>query len=104
MIYRNDIIGLKQDLAQNIGQKILVKGSLGRSKTYEEEAIIEQTYQNLFTVKYGEEFKNLPSTYSYTDVLTRTVELSVYDGEGYFPLMPAPIEKKRRKRKVKNSL
>lgn len=97
MIYRNDIIGLKEDIAQNIGQKIIVRGSLGRSKTYEEEAIIEKTYPNIFTVKYGGELKNLPSTYSYTDVLTRTIEVSVYDGEGYNPLIPAPVEKKRRK-------
>jgi len=97
MIYKNDIIGLKEDISQNVGRKIMVKGSLGRSKTYEEEAIIEKTYPSLFTVKYGGQMRNLPSTYSYTDVLTRTVEVSIYDGEGYSPLVPAPIEKKRRK-------
>ena len=97
MIYKNNIIDLKQDIAQNVGRKIIVKGSLGRSKTYEEEAIIEKTYPSLFTVKYDGKMKNLPSTYSYTDILTRTVEVSIYDGEGYSPLMPEPPEKKHRK-------
>lgn len=97
MIYKNDIIDLKEDIAQNVGQKILVRGSLGRSKTYEEEAIIEKTYPNIFTVRYGSEIKNLPSTYSYTDVLTRTVEVSIYDGEDYCPLVPEPVEKKRKR-------
>lgn len=97
MIYKNDIIELKEDLEQNVGRKIKVKGSLGRSRTYEEEAIIQKTYPNIFTVSYGGEVKNLPSTYSYTDVLTRSVEVSIYDGEGYSPIMPAPVERKRRK-------
>ena len=97
MICRNDITGLKDEFTQKVGQKILVKGSLGRSKTYEEEAIIEKTYPSLFTVRYDGSIKNLPSTYSYTDVLTRTVEVSIYDGEGYSPLVPAPEERKRRK-------
>ena len=88
MICRNDIMHLKTDISQKIGQKIIVKGTLGRSKTYEEEAVIENTYPSLFTVKYGGESKNLPNTYSYTDVLTRTVEVSIYDGEGYSPLLP----------------
>ena len=97
MIYKNNIINLKEDIAQCVGKKIMVKGSLGRSKTYEEEAIIEKTYPSLFTVKYDGKMKNLPSSYSYTDVLTRTVEVSIYNGEGYSPLMPELPEKKHRK-------
>lgn len=96
MILPNDITNLKTDITDKIGQKIIVKGALGRSKFFEKEATIEKTYPNLFIVKYDDEERNV--TYSYKDVLTRTVEVEVYDGEGYSPLIPPPVETK----KVKN--
>ena len=98
MILPNDITNLKTDITEKIGQKIIVKGALGRSRFFEKEATIEKTYPNLFVVKYDDEQRNV--TYSYKDVLTRTVEVEVYDGEGYSPLIPPIVETK----KVKNEL
>ena len=96
MILPNDITNLKTDITDKIGQKIIVKGALGRSKFFEKEATIDKTYPNLFIVKYDDEERNV--TYRYKDVLTRTVEVEVYDGEGYSPLIPPIVETK----KVKN--
>lgn len=93
MIYRNDILELKTDLGQKIGQKIIVKGSLGRSKSFEKQATIEKIYPNIFVVKYDEDKRNV--TYSYTDVLTKTVEVSVYDGNGFSPLIPTEKNDKK---------
>ena len=93
MILPNDITNLKTDITDKIGQKIIVKGALGRSKFFEKEATIEKTYPNLFIVKYDDEERNV--TYSYKDVLTRTVEVEVYDGEGYSPLIPPAVETKK---------
>ena len=90
MILPNDITNLKTDITDKIGQKIIVKGTLGRSRFFEKEATIEKTYPNLFVVKYDDEERNV--TYSYKDVLTRTVEVNVFDGEGYSPLIPPPVE------------
>ncbi len=89
MICRDDIANLKTDIGEKIGQKIIVKGSLGRSKSFEKEATIEKAYPNIFVVKYEENNRNV--TYSYTDVLTRTVDVQVFDGEEYSPLIP-PVE------------
>ncbi len=95
MICRTDISNLKTDINDKIGQKIIVKGSLGRSKEFAKEGTIEKAYSNLFVVKYEENARNV--TYSYTDVLTRAVEVQVFDGESYSPLIPpAPEVKKRR--------
>ena len=91
MIFKNDISNLKTDINDKIGQKIIVKGSLGRNKPFEEQATIEKTYPNIFVVKYEEQNRSV--TYSYTDVLTRAVEVQVFDGEGYSPLIP-PAEVK----------
>ena len=89
MICRDDIANLKTDIGEKIGQKIIVKGSLGRSKTFEKEATIEKVYPNIFVVKYEENNRNV--TYSYTDILTRTVDVQVFDGQEYSPLIP-PLE------------
>ena len=86
MICPNDIISLKTDINEMVGQKIIVKGSLGRSKSFKKEATIEKAYPNIFVIKYEEDEGNV--TYSYTDVLTRTVEVDVFDGNGYSPLIP----------------
>ena len=40
MIYKNDISSLKEEIGEKIGQKIIVKGSLGRNKPFEEESVI----------------------------------------------------------------
>ena len=95
MILPNDITNLKTDITEKIGQKIIVKGTLGRSRFFEKEATIEKTYPNLFIVKYNDEERNV--TYSYKDVLTRTVEVNVFDGEGYSPLVPPPVDTKKQK-------
>ena len=95
MICRTDIANLKTDIIDKVGQKIIVKGSLGRSKAFEKEATIEKAYPNIFVVKYEENDRNV--TYSYTDVLTRTVEVEVFDGDSYSPLIPPAVENKRKK-------
>ena len=99
MICKSDIASLKTDIFEKVGQKIIVKGSLGRSKSFEKEATIEKAYPNLFVVRYDENDRNV--TYSYSDVLTRTVEVDVFDGENYNPLIPPITDEKR---KIKRSL
>ena len=94
MICKSDILNIKSDIGDMIGQKIIVKGSLGRSKSFEKEATIEKTYPNIFIVKYEE--NNRDVTYSYTDILTRTVELEVFNGEGYSPLLPPLVEEPKK--------
>ena len=98
MICKNDITSIKADIGEKIGQKIIVKGSLGRSKSFEKEATIEKTYPNIFVVKYDDNDRSV--TYSYTDVLTRTIEMQVFNGIDYTPLMPEVVEVKRRSRKI----
>ena len=97
MICKNDLTSIKADIGGKIGQKIIVKGSLGRSKSFEKEATIEKAYPNLFVIKYNENNRNV--TYSYTDVLTRTVEIDVIDGNVATPLIPPQVEELK---KVKN--
>ncbi len=99
MIYQEDITNLQSDIKDKIGQKIIVKGSLGRSRSFEKEATIEKAYPNIFVVKYEENERSV--SYQYKDVLTRTVEVDVFDGEGYNPLIPPMVKIPK---KIKTSL
>lgn len=102
MIYQNDIDSLQTNIKEKIGQKIIVKGSLGRSKLFEKEATIEKAYPNIFVVKYDENERSV--SYQYKDILTRTVEVDVFNGEGYSSLMPPVVKKERKRRTVNTSL
>lgn len=98
MICSTDIVNLKTNILDKIGQKIIIKGSLGRNRSFEKEATIEKAYPNIFTVKYVEGDRN--ATYSYTDVLTRTVEVEVLEGDSYSPLIPPAPEVNKKKVKL----
>lgn len=96
MIYKSDISSLKKDMEEKIGQKIIVKESPGkRSKPLEKPAIIEQVYPTYFRVKFEENERR--SSYNYTDIFTKSVEVQVYDGDHFRTLEPpAIISKKNR--------
>lgn len=90
MILKNDISNLKTEIGEKVGQKIVLKGTLGRNKPFEEKAVIAGIYPEVFLVKYEEQNRNV--TYKYTDVLTRDLEVEVFDGTAYSPLIP-PLQK-----------
>lgn len=95
MICRDDIANLKTDILENVGNKVILKGSKGRSKAFEKVATIKCAYPNLFSVKYEDNSRD--ETYSYTDVLTRTVEMEIFNGEAYSPLVLPPVEDRKRR-------
>lgn len=96
MIYSTDIVNLKSNILDKVGQKIIIKGTLGRNKDFEKEATIEKAYSNIFTVKYIENDRN--ATYTYTDVLTRVVEVNVQSGDSYKPLIPPLLPEDKKKK------
>ena len=102
MICSTDILNLKSNIFDKIGQKIIVKGSLGRNKSFEREATIDKVYANIFTIKYDEGARN--ATYSYTDILTRTVEVQVLNSDNtYCPLIPPAEPVIKKKYKIQNT-
>ncbi|OLZ11981.1 Veg family protein [Sulfobacillus thermosulfidooxidans] len=70
---------IKKELESHVGEKIRLKANKGRKKVDEKEGILEKTYPHIFVVKIEEEHLSEKSerrvSYSYTDVLTETVEL-----------------------------
>ena len=92
MICQDDISNIKTEINENIGQKIIIRGAMGRKRFFEEEAIIENTYPNIFIVKNEE--KDTNASYRYTDILTNELQISIFNGNEYDPLIPAELRSK----------
>ncbi len=74
------LIDIKRALDANVGKRITVKANSGRRKMTERSGLLEKTYPSVFTVKLDEQqnaFERV--SYSYTDVLTETIELMLCD-------------------------
>lgn len=75
MIRRNDLSKIKEDISFCIGQKVRLTTNKGKKKALTKEGIVESTYSNIFTVKFDGGDTASRMSYSYTDVLTNTIEL-----------------------------
>jgi len=77
------LLSIKRGLESHVGQKIRVRANKGRRKIVEKEGILEKTYPSIFIVKLDEDRSGSRRvSYSYTDVLTETVELVVSSAAG----------------------
>ena len=86
MICQNDISNIKTELGENIGQKVIIRGAMGRKKYFEEEATRQSVYPNIFILKNCKRETN--ASYRYTDILTNELQISIFNGKEYFPLTP----------------
>ena len=75
MIKKNDLSKIKEDIDFCIGQKVRITTNKGKKKMNTKEGIVESTYSNLFTVNFGGTGYSSKASFSYTDILTNTVEL-----------------------------
>ncbi|SEN64365.1 biofilm formation stimulator Veg [Lihuaxuella thermophila] len=79
---KNALSEIKLTLEGYIGHKIRLKANSGRRKTIERTGILEEIYPSVFVVKLDEDqhaFNRV--SYSYADVLTESVELTILDGD-----------------------
>lgn len=75
MIRKNDLSRLKEDIGFCVGQKVRLTTNKGKKKVLTREGIIESTYPNIFTVKFDDAESSRRTAFSYTDILTNTVEV-----------------------------
>lgn len=78
MIEKSNINVVKKNIEDVVGQKVVLRGSLGRNKTFEKEGTLVNAYPNMFLVKTDNGLEKI--SYRYVDVLTKTVELSINNG------------------------
>ncbi len=75
MIEKSNVNEVKKNIEDHVGQKVLLRGSLGRNKSFEKEGTLINAYPNMFLVQTDKGMEKL--SYRYVDVLTKTVEFNV---------------------------
>lgn len=77
MAGKNSLSDIKRDIDIYVGQKVRIKANKGRKKTYIREGVLENTYPNIFVVLIDNEKESQRRvSFSYSDILTETVELT----------------------------
>ncbi|HHW00919.1 MAG TPA: Veg protein [Clostridiaceae bacterium] len=78
MIEKGDLFQIKKDIENFVGEKVQLKANKGRKKSFIREGILENTYPSIFIVKFENEYDTTRRvSYSYTDILTKAVEIVV---------------------------
>ncbi len=79
MMVNNSLGNVRRALNKHVGSKVLVKSNLGRHKYDVMEGVIAGTYPCIFLVQVENEEENSVQTlsYSYTDVITKDVQLTL---------------------------
>lgn len=77
MAATNALMQIRRSLESHVGQKIRLRAHRGRRKTLEKVGVLENTYPSIFVVRIDEPNYNQRLSFSYADVLTETVELTL---------------------------
>jgi len=71
---------IKKDLDSNLGKRLVLRANGGRRKTIERSGILAETYPSVFVVELDQDenaFERV--SYSYADILTKTVQITFFD-------------------------
>lgn len=79
MTKQTDLNLVRKAVIKHIGQKVKVMENKGRHKVDITEGVIAETYPSIFLIQVGGEMKEAMHTmsFSYTDVLTKNVQLTL---------------------------
>jgi len=79
MIEKGDLFQIKKNIENFVGEKVQLKANKGRKKAVIREGILENSYPSIFIVRFENDYETTRRvSYSYTDVLTKAVELVVF--------------------------
>ena len=74
----NNVAKIRKYLEGCIGKKVVLRANKGRKKTTVREGILESAYPSLFVVRVSNEYDSIRRvSYTYSDVLTSTVEITI---------------------------
>lgn len=68
------IANIKKDIEDHLGDKVTLKANGGRKKVLINDGVIESAYPSIFVIRLENDTQRTV-TYSYSDVLTNTVQL-----------------------------
>ena len=80
MYITKDVSQLQHDMAGYIGSKVRLSFARGKQKPLVAEGIIDNVYPSIFTILlYEGVTPKRRVSYSYADILTKTVEITICD-------------------------
>lgn len=78
----NTLAEIRKSVEHFVGEKVRLKANKGRKKVSVKEGILEKTYPNIFVVCIDGGYNTVRRvSYSYSDILTETVEITVCNNE-----------------------
>lgn len=66
---------IKNELNNHVGKKVTIKYNLGRNKYEKYNVIIKKLYNNIFLVELTLNNNIFIKSFSYTDVITKTIRI-----------------------------
>lgn len=70
----NVLAAIKNEIDDHVGEKVTLRANNGRRKIMVSNGTLEETYPNIFVVRLEDDTQRKVS-YSYSDVLTKTVQI-----------------------------
>lgn len=75
---KNNLIKIRREIENLIGTKVILRANKGRKRIVTRKGEIVSAHPSLFVVEVGNEFGGTRRvSYTYTDVLTGTVEVTI---------------------------
>lgn len=71
---RNVLASIKHDIESHVGDKVTLKANGSRKKVFVNRGTLEGAYPSIFVIRLDTDARRTV-TYSYSDVLTKTVQL-----------------------------
>ena len=70
----NVLASIKNEIERHVGERVTLKANGGRRKVLVNNGVIEKTYPSIFVIRLDNDTQRTV-TYSYSDVLTKTVQI-----------------------------
>ncbi|MCY6958747.1 MULTISPECIES: Veg family protein [Clostridium] len=70
----NVLAAIKNEIDDHVGEKVTLRANNGRRKIIVSNGVLEETYPSIFVVRLEDDAQR-KVTYSYSDVLTKTVQI-----------------------------
>lgn len=76
---QTDVNKVRRSVVQHVGRRVKIKANKGRHKIDVTEGVISETYPSIFLIEVQDELEDTfkTMTFSYTDILTKDVRMTL---------------------------
>lgn len=75
---------IRKELESHLGKRVIVKANKGRKKIVTRKGVLKATYPSLFVLEVYNGDEVVTASYTYSDVLTSTVKVTVLEEDVSF--------------------